>query len=781
MDWAIGRYKAAKNYRPELAIKMEKEWFDTAIIQYWFDNHDEEILARMMEHLPTTHFTRHTAAIIEGWEEWNGILAQHAAPLLLQVSTEDSLRVIEDYIRNDFTGLTGLPKQLAVIRLLPLLPEKDREKLRSMIEGQIIKLEDNSFEKQRLIQEFLEFDSVTSRAPDYLMKLTQNYILEYMGDEDNNFDIFQALSKKLFGTDALFVHAISMIEESAPRSFENIQPFFAKNAPLKKCDTLLSLENPWRDTVRFLEEYEPTASEILPIIEAVQSRNDFAHYEFAAFAIAAILNTFHLETMDASGLPIKRSLELLCWDVYKNPHIPVLTEALRQSEPDEVGAAINDLMPQLWEEWGCIPLSTLAGELRLDNTIPVLVEAISDKKGDYLCEAASAALNLLGEPAQQAVIAQWDSLDMSQKIYGLSAVKNQGGQPALDFAIAHFKEFSDDRHDLEMWLELVKAIPDRSIIKLLEPETRYKNPFMDEAFYILCTLTGYGFNKLEEIHSRILVERTKRENRMAKLMEGHFSSFENDELSLPLKCDKCGEINYYEVDSVMTSGKPTTEGFFVREEFPCLDCGQWPDFELTEDATKMVMTRSMIEYKFSNDQENYEGLLDFSKAQYRFRTRPVPDILAELKRDIAQHPQSIAYLLRFARFHAALDRPHRAAEYYRKALQLEPNAIEACVGLAQTEFDNGLDNQSFNTLSPALEQKEKWKFFRPHELPEKIVTTEFASLYNSLRSELKRLDIPALSPASLTLATGSEKAPKKIGRNDPCSCGSGKKYKKCCL
>jgi len=23
-------------------------------------------------------------------------------------------------------------------------------------------------------------------------------------------------------------------------------------------------------------------------------------------------------------------------------------------------------------------------------------------------------------------------------------------------------------------------------------------------------------------------------------------------------------------------------------------------------------------------------------------------------------------------------------------------------------------------------------------------------------------------------------APKKIGRNDPCPCGSGKKYKKCC-
>ena len=28
--------------------------------------------------------------------------------------------------------------------------------------------------------------------------------------------------------------------------------------------------------------------------------------------------------------------------------------------------------------------------------------------------------------------------------------------------------------------------------------------------------------------------------------------------------------------------------------------------------------------------------------------------------------------------------------------------------------------------------------------------------------------------------SGTDRKPKKIGRNDPCPCGSGKKYKKCC-
>jgi uncharacterized protein len=36
------------------------------------------------------------------------------------------------------------------------------------------------------------------------------------------------------------------------------------------------------------------------------------------------------------------------------------------------------------------------------------------------------------------------------------------------------------------------------------------------------------------------------------------------------------------------------------------------------------------------------------------------------------------------------------------------------------------------------------------------------------------------APARKT-AAASERAKKQVGRNDPCPCGSGKKYKKCCL
>jgi uncharacterized protein YecA (UPF0149 family) len=37
-------------------------------------------------------------------------------------------------------------------------------------------------------------------------------------------------------------------------------------------------------------------------------------------------------------------------------------------------------------------------------------------------------------------------------------------------------------------------------------------------------------------------------------------------------------------------------------------------------------------------------------------------------------------------------------------------------------------------------------------------------------------------PAALIMEmlARDDKSPEKVGRNDPCPCGSGKKYKKCC-
>ena len=64
------------------------------------------------------------------------------------------------------------------------------------------------------------------------------------------------------------------------------------------------------------------------------------------------------------------------------------------------------------------------------------------------------------------------------------------------------------------------------------------------------------------------------------------------------------------------------------------------------------------------------------------------------------------------------------------------------------------------------------KFYKPEYNDQKRFSPTLvlynSALFGKILDELDRLD-------------AIESQPKNIGRNDPCPCGSGKKYKNCCL
>lgn len=55
---------------------------------------------------------------------------------------------------------------------------------------------------------------------------------------------------------------------------------------------------------------------------------------------------------------------------------------------------------------------------------------------------------------------------------------------------------------------------------------------------------------------------------------------------------------------------------------------------------------------------------------------------------------------------------------------------------------------------------------------------------NELRRDVLTMDLPSeelrFNMLKELANTENSMKPKKVGRNDPCPCGSGKKYKKCC-
>ena len=90
------------------------------------------------------------------------------------------------------------------------------------------------------------------------------------------------------------------------------------------------------------------------------------------------------------------------------------------------------------------------------------------------------------------------------------------------------------------------------------------------------------------------------------------------------------------------------------------------------------------------------------------------------------------------------------------------------------QLQNSVSLRGYAQKDPLIEyQKESYKLY--------------SSMLNRVRdlmvSYIFRLQLPPRrTPAQRVQSeqNGTENTAKRIGRNDPCPCGSGKKYKKCC-
>ena len=101
---------------------------------------------------------------------------------------------------------------------------------------------------------------------------------------------------------------------------------------------------------------------------------------------------------------------------------------------------------------------------------------------------------------------------------------------------------------------------------------------------------------------------------------------------------------------------------------------------------------------------------------------------------------------------------------------------------AMEQLKNGITLRAYGQHDPVIEYK-----FEGFDMFEEMIGTireDTLKLIYHARVEKPVERVQVLKPADTgsdgTLASTQRKAGDKIGRNDPCPCGSGKKYKKCC-
>ena len=768
MDWALDRYREAQKRGPQYSEAMEHAWFDDLALRRWLERDDDEILSRLLRGLPPERFEALGQAIAQRWSRWNGDVTRHAAPLLARYHPDLALNCFlewEGTRHGDSETLFG------ILRALPWLPrDKGAEHLRRIAKETLTPSRGLEF-RDLLLGELLAVGLQIDRT--VALEVLKALLLEVTRERDLHRTL-AALTNGLFGHGAYLQLASDIRQGLTRQRFVPLAALFQADAPLEELDRM-SEGAADLDVLAGLAERHLAMDDrpvVRLLIETTRSSR-FAKWRgpLADFLVGGVAAACEREHLDLPGLDLHKAVALLAADLSPPRHLDGLVAHLRSFEPDTVASALLKALEAEKDTYGGVSAAMAMGQLGETRFVEPLTAAMNEDGGDLLCEAANESLIRIGNPARDYLIAQWDGLDDTQRIYGLSVIRAVGGEPAATFAVTRFDDLFAE--DPESCCYLARSVPDPRLLAPLEKRLGRRQLLFDETFYLLARLLDVEHPGLEEIGERVRQQRAQQKARRRAMLRGEWFQ---ESLSLELRCPKCGDVNRYEVRRVAIDPSNKDAKILIADEHPCASCGQWVEFELAPSAY-IVVTGELMGLAA----ENAAGLAGRSKVLVRAeaplngRSYPVGEVVSRCEAALAEDPTRVADWLRLGFcYHRVLSRPRYAQRFAEKALELVPQAAEARLQLADALSLRGDAEGAFRVLDEALAHKDQWRLYLLDVATPAQFAAQFAQIYNELLRQLRKPDRPMLHAAFLG-------ASRKVGRNDPCPCGSGKKYKRCCL
>jgi predicted Zn-ribbon and HTH transcriptional regulator len=353
--------------------------------------------------------------------------------------------------------------------------------------------------------------------------------------------------------------------------------------------------------------------------------------------------------------------------------------------------------------------------------------------------------------------------------YALGVLKELPMHGSVNLILEHWDKFWEN--EKELFLEALRNIGDAKFIPLLRKETKEGEAEEERLFYLLCFINNVTDSRLP----RIKRELEEKEQRIRNLAKTSLKDTLAEPLNVELKCLRCNRSYHYDVEEVRIDG--SSGDFHIVDPIRCKNCGSVDNYEVTSDGTMSVMARSILQLASEEEAGETEdrGPITYISGQ---RIDGVQMSLAEglayYERKLEKSPDHVSSLLGYANTLRMAKRTEEAVPIYQKILAQDPAAVEAYVSLAQIAEAKGALGDAHLYYEKASEFLHTGNYYRvAMELNDfkEAVLRRYGELSLQLGRNPRKPSIAAPAPTEL----------KRIGRNAPCPCGSGKKYKKCCL
>lgn len=764
-EWAIRFYsKLPKNAQTE-RNQIEVDWFHEFFLAQIIERGDTSFLKRLFRALPPQHFSSLKHLISKNWTTWSASTVLEAADVLAVIAPDQLIQLYLEDLAKFKHGTKIDPLRFSSINHIPT--DWDNASLSELTTQLInnIPAWQDPVSKALLISALLNFaKQLDTENLEFLLEAA----LQLETSENRRHGIFRHLFMGLFDHDDYLEMVFDREEYESPLRLVELAAFFKDSAPLVQFDTWL--------------KKLPTSNDILPLLETLKEESvgcriglrllkdskritaKLSTKSQAQLVLAACIHGYAKSALEIATFDVSATLNLLSIDLEEPRWNSLLTQHLKTLDASVVSAALITRLRENYDDFAAVNVAEVMGELAYPEFIEPLIAAIGENKGDFICEAARLALSNIGNPAQATLIALWDKLDRSQKIFGLSIIQSSHNQATIDFATSRFSELLND--DMESACELILASPSAALLELLKPELRRKQSLLDRAFYISAKLLDYEDAEVDAAKERAFAEHQRTEQLFASFESGYLP--QNDHLFLDLECSVCGAVNRYQAKGVVVTADDN-QSTLLADEFPCASCNEYVEFNFTSMA-KMAVFAELVKLTALNkgDSSAFQTIKTMD-CRLDGQVMPLASAIATVRSRLNTDPQNAREWLRLGNLLSNLHRPKASIKAYQNAIKFAPTAVDAQFALAHTLTEHQQESNAFKQLQTALEQSANWSFLG--EFPN--FGNAFADLYNHLRRQLGKNNIPSLHPSAFS-------SPKKLGRNDPCSCGSGKKYKKCC-